>query len=115
MAVANVQQQKGGAACGLYAVSNTIALCFGEDPLTLRWNHEVMGTNLMRLFVDRDFATFLASTSKQRDPPIEKYLFEWVCWVHCHCASPDDGKLMGQCKKCKRWFHMQRLRAGKFL
>ena len=105
MAVANVQQQKGGAACGLYAVSNTIALCFGEDPLTLRWNQEVMGANLMRLFVDRDFATFLASTSKRRDPPIEKYLFEWVCWVHCHWASPDDGKLMGQCKKCKRWFH----------
>ena len=105
MVVVNIQQQKGCAACGLYAVSNTIALCFGKDPLTLRWNQEVIGANLMQLFVDRDFTKYLASTSKERDTPIQKYLFEWVCWVHCHCASPDDGQLMGECKKCKRWFH----------
>ena len=66
MVVVNIQQQKGCAACGLYAVSNTIALCFGKDPLTLRWNQEAIGANLMQLFVDRDFTKYLASTSKER-------------------------------------------------
>jgi hypothetical protein len=105
MLVTNVQQQKGGSACGLFAIANTTALCFEMDPLTLRWNQDSLGPSFMRLFVDRDFDLFLTSTSKKKDVPIRKFLFEWVCWIHCHCALPDDGELMGRCKKCKRWFH----------
>ena len=105
MVVTNVQQQKGGSACGLFAISNIIALCFGMDPITIKWNQDILGPSLMRLFVDRDLESCLKSTSKHKDAPIRKFLFEWVCWAHCHCALPDDGNLMGKCKKCKRWFH----------
>ena len=41
----------------------------------------------MRLFFDRDFATFQASTSKQRHTPIEKYLFEWVLSASSLCLA----------------------------
>ena len=75
------------------------------DPLTLKWNQEILAPSLMRLLVDRDFTSYLKSTCRKKDAPIRKFLFEWVCWTYCHCAMPDDGNLMGQCKKCKRWFH----------
>jgi hypothetical protein len=107
MVVTNVQQQKGGSACGLFAISNTIALCFGKDPLMLKWNQGMLGPTLMRLFVDRDFPSYLKSTSQHKDTPIRKFLYEWVCWVHCHCAMSDDGELMGKCKdpewKCRNF------------
>ncbi|CAB4004958.1 Hypothetical predicted protein [Paramuricea clavata] len=52
MVVTNVQQQKGGSACGLFAISNTIALCFGKDPIMLKWNQGMLGPTLMCLLIE---------------------------------------------------------------
>ena len=43
MYIANIQQQGGGSACGLYAIAYTTALCFGRDPMLLKIKPEYLG------------------------------------------------------------------------
>jgi hypothetical protein len=105
MYVANVQQQRGGSACGLYAITYTIALCFGRDPMLLKIKQESLGPVLKECLAKQDLTSFLSLVSKPKDSPINQVLYEWVCWVHCHCKMPDNGELMVHCTKCKRWYH----------
>ena len=107
MYVANVQQQKGGNDCGLFSIANAVALCFGIDPTTLKINQHTLSRVLIDCLYDQDFSSFINQVSRPKNPPLQKYLFEWVCRVHCHCTMPDDGQLMVSCRKCKRWFHSQ--------
>lgn len=46
--VHNVQQQKGGVDCGLFAIANATALCFGKDPSGLCYEQHQMREHLLK-------------------------------------------------------------------
>ena len=42
-----IPKQSGSNDCGLYAIANAAALCFGKDPAALRFNQALMRLHLV--------------------------------------------------------------------
>ena len=102
--VDDIQQQKGGNDCGLFAIAFATLLCVGRDPVKERFNQQIMCEELLKSF-EEDMTLFVGkacSTSHKKDTEI---LDEWRCPVHCHSRMPDDGNEMVLCVDYKRWFH----------
>ena len=79
----------------------------------LKIKQESLGPALKNCLTKQDITSFLGLVSKPKDSPINQILYEWICWVYCHCKMPDDGELMVYCTKCKRWYH-RRCEQGDF-
>ena len=103
--VHDVQQQKGGNDCGLFAIAFATLLCVGRERGKERFDQKILRKELVKSFEDEDIASFVeraCSTSNKKETEI---LYEWCCPVHCHNRMPDDGNEMVFCIACKRWFH----------
>ena len=48
--VASIQQQRGGADCGLFSIAVCTALAMGQDPTLLRWRQNKMREHLSKMF-----------------------------------------------------------------
>ena len=48
--ISNVQTQKGGAGCGLFAIANMIALPHGIDPLLVQYDQSKLRVHLIACF-----------------------------------------------------------------
>ena len=54
----DVQRQRGGSDCGLFAVAFAASLCMGSDPHTERYNQPVMREHLAQCFEARKITPF---------------------------------------------------------
>ena len=68
----NVQQQKGGSDCGLFAIANATTLCYGEDPVTFEYNQEAMRAHLLKAIELKALVQFPAGENDEKD---EKKVF----------------------------------------
>ena len=107
MLVEEIQQQVGGDDCGLFAIAFAVMLCFNEDPCKATYDQNIMRRDLVASFEATDIEKYKTSVATLDNCKQPKVLYEWTCQVHCSCRRPDDGKEMGECIKCKVWFHKE--------
>ena len=106
MRVVDVQQQRGGRDCGLFAIIFAVALCLGKDPIQSVIKQTMLRKALTDCFEQKDISTLLDSVSFKPNPGnTNRILYQWVCKVLCHCRMPDDEELMVPCSSWKQWYH----------
>ena len=103
--VEDIQQQRGGSDCGLFAIAFAAVVCLGKQPPLADYKQDLMRKELVRAFENKDTLTYVNNvvTFDVRDGAY--VLFEWNCRVYCHCLMPDDGQQMVKCTACNRWYH----------
>ena len=104
MCVLNVQQQKGGDDCGLFAIAYAALLCLGKSPVPFHYKQEAMRPALVKSLEEGDIATFMDVVTTPKEVE-QEVLYQWVMRLYCRCRSPDDGKEMQQCSRCHIWYH----------
>ena len=99
--IMDIQQQKGGSDCRLFAIAN--ALCHGTDPSCIVWKQSEMRKHLhycitqgqLDLFPHDIIVYYKEGRIKlQHNIPL-----------YCHCRQPDTNEAMIQCGTCKKWYH----------
>ena len=106
MRVVDVQQQRGGRDCGLFAIIFAVALCLGKDPIQSVIKQTMLRKALTDCFEQKDISTLLDAVSFKPNPSnTNRILYQWVCKVLCHCRMPDDEELMVPCSSCRQWYH----------
>ncbi|XP_078363679.1 uncharacterized protein LOC144647853 [Oculina patagonica] len=86
-------------------------LCFNEDPCKATYDQDVMREELVKSFEEMDIVRYKTNVVTNDNSKQPKILYEWTCSVHCSCRRPDDGSEMGECSKCKVWFHKECVKA----
>ena len=98
----NVQQQRGGSDCGLFALAFITAVCHGDDPTSLYFDQENMRSHLITSIESGEATPFPVIKKQTR----RKRLVDTVhINLHCVCRLPDNGTPMIKCDECLGWFH----------
>lgn len=99
----NVQWQKGGSDCGLFAIAFATSVCLGNDPAALLYSQPQMRNHFLSCIDTEEITDFpqRSSTRRARNNQADTELIS----VFCVCRLPDDGELMVQCSQCKEWYH----------
>lgn len=63
----NVQFQKGGSDCGLFAIATATAICHGQNPLQFEYNQAFMREHLLKALL-RDESPSFISCRKDKNP-----------------------------------------------
>eukprot|EP00794_Sanderia_malayensis_P018520 gene18520-20378_t len=105
MCVVDVQQQKGGVDCGLFAIVFAAALSLGKSPIKATIQQDMLREALVHSFEMREISHLVDSALVPSTADTKPVMFHWNCKVYCHCRMPDDGKLMVPCNLCRQWFH----------
>ncbi len=97
----NVQTQRGGSDCGLFAIAFSVSLCNGEDPRTTAYFQGTFRKHLLKCFEEKKLSLF---PSRRKVP--KGSLDERVVTVplFCVCRLPEEGKMVA-CDACGEWFH----------
>ena len=106
---ANMQYQRGGSDCGLFAIATACAICNGEDPTSLSFDQTQMRQYLIHALETRELLTF----PSQHRSVKERFTHHEKLRVFCVCRLPEDGKTMVQCKVCNEWSHHNCVRIHK--
>ena len=96
--VMNIQQQKGGSDCGLFAIANATALCH-----CIVWKQSEMRKNLHYCITQGQLDLFprdIIVHAKEGRTKLQHNIP-----LYCHCRQPDTNKAMIQCGTCKKWYH----------
>lgn len=100
---ADMQKQKGGSDCGLYAIAVATSLCFGILPQDFAWEQGKMRHHLSMCFQQGDLSLFPQSSMVRQHQG-----HHWLekVEVFCHCRQPfTENVFMVQCDNCQDWFH----------
>ena len=98
----NVQKQRSGSDCGLFALAFIIAVCHGDDPTSLYFDQENMCFHLITNIESGEATPFPVIKKQTR----RKRLVDTVhIELHCVCRLPDNGTPMIKCDECQCWFH----------
>ena len=98
----NVQKQRGGSDCGLFALAFITAVCHGDDPTSLYFDQENMRSHLITSIESGEATPFPVIKEQTR----RKRLVDTVhIELHCVCRPPDNGTPMIKCDECLCWFH----------
>ena len=101
--VANIEQQKGGSDCGLFAIANATALCFGLDPVCLSWSQTHMRQHFLQCLDNKSMEVFPhIAVGRDTKPPILK---QFLIPLHCYCRQPEGPDAMVECGTCLEWYH----------
>ena len=98
----DVQWQKEGSDCGLFAIAFAFSLCCGIDPTTVRFEQEKMRPHLIKCLETKTCSMFLSNPIRKKAKYVEKC--ESIS-IYCSCCLPNDGKPMVQCCQCLNWYH----------
>ena len=112
-AAQEVQQQKDGSSCGLFAIAYLVELLFGNDPRRATFDETKMRPFLKEcLEKDIFLSTFpkksvAATHSLSIDPLVHSVP------VYCHCRMPYNKKhcegkpelQMAECDRCNNWYN----------
>jgi hypothetical protein len=103
--VVNVQTQHNGNDCGVFAIAFATTLAYGGWPVSTTYT---VSENMMRLHLSSCFQSGSIEPFPSRPNHLRKaptYSKTLSIPLYCVCRSIDDGQLMVQCDRCKRWFH----------
>ena len=89
--IMNVQLQKGGNDCGLFAIAITTTLSNGGNPVDMAYNQGKMRDHLITGFERNQLLPFPSNTRKRRGRQVIR-MEELL--VFCVCRLPDDGRLI---------------------
>ncbi|KAI6648271.1 Calcium-responsive transcription factor [Oopsacas minuta] len=107
VALAPIQQQRGGADCGLFAAAVCLTIATGGDPTQVYWKQSRMRSYLTDCFNSEILIPFPKIESIVLRSRLTTNLGTYLkikLWCLCHlpsCAS----KNMIECPKCLKWFH----------
>jgi len=97
-----VQQQRDGSSCGVFALAFTHTLAEGKDPSSLEFPGEIdLQNHLFQCIIAKKMAPFYTRQALYKPGKMMKSIFR----IYCTCCLPDSGNEMVQCNKCKEWYH----------
>ena len=100
--VMNVQQQKGGNDCGVFAVAFATSLVFGQCPTHRQYTQKQMRCHLVQCLENKEMISFPSRKVNL------KYLSEirnsYSLLVICTCHEIERDTQI-QCDRCQMWYH----------
>ena len=97
-----VQQQKDGSSCGLFALAFACTLAEGKDPSRVVYpDGSTMRSHLLKCILGEETISFRTGPSLDRPGPPLKSFFK----IYCSCRLLDRGDDMILCDTCKEWYH----------
>ena len=106
---ANMQYQRGGSDCGLFAIATACVVCNGDDPTSLHFEQPLMREHLLKALESKKLSPF---PSQHRRVAISQTREE-ILEVFYVCRMPNDGKTILQCSACQEWYHCNCVRVQK--
>ena len=97
----DVQQQTGGADCGLFVLAFANTLCAGAIPERMMYNQHALRSHFLDCLIKKEISNFPADTiMRVPSKPLLK-----TFQVYCLCRLPDIGYGMIKCSQCLERFH----------
>ena len=93
-----VQQQHGSVDCGLFVITNSVALCFGHEPNKLIFRYDKLRSHLVSCLESGQFTMFPLDVNVRQKKKTQKR-------VYCTCRRAHDGSPMIRSTYCNEWFH----------
>ena len=91
-----VQQQHGSVDCGLFAIANIVALCFGYEPNKILFRQDRIRNHLFSCLEAGQFSLFpFDVNTRPKRNKTQKIR------VYCTCRHPHDGTKMIKCVNCE--------------
>ena len=102
-----IQQQRGGADCGLFAAAVCLAVTNGDDPALVRWKQNRMRSHLSGCFNNELLTPFPTTESKILRSKMSTHSrseFKIKLWCLCNLPSYAFANMV-ECPKCLNWYH----------
>ena len=97
-----VQQQRDGSSCGVFALAFAHTLAEGKDPSNLDFPDEVgLRNHLFKCIIHKKMAPFYTKQALYKPGKAMRSIFR----IYCTCRLPDSGDEMVQCRNCNEWYH----------
>ena len=96
-----VQQQRGAADCGLFAIAFSTDLAFGEDPTKISYEQTKLRDHLLKCLENEEMEQF----PRAKQPAATNVRTFATIPVYCVCRMPETLDNMVECEACVRWFH----------
>ena len=91
-----VRQQHGSVNCGLFAIANIVAPCFGYEPNKILFRQDRMRNHLISCLEAGQFSMFpFDVNTRPKRNKTQKIR------VYCTCRHPHDGTKMIKCVNCE--------------
>ena len=100
-----VQQQKGSADCGLYAIAFAVHAACGDDVMNLEFDQAQMRSHLLECFRKKELVQFPTTTTRKHSQCSSHFPYREV-EVFCSCQMPESYGDMIQCDNCEKWYHI---------
>ncbi len=105
----DVQRQRDGNDCALFALANATTLCFGGDPHVTSYVQDDLRAHLSQCFETGCMSTF-PTPDRPRRLGRQRVINSKTVDVFCTCRLPwnrYDHELgpLAQCQLCKEWYH----------
>ena len=103
--IMNVQSQKNGSDCGVFAIAYATELAYGRDPIHCQWKAGVLRRHLMTCLEDQTITQFPLE-KERRTTMSNRIRKSHEEDIHCTCRMPyDKQRDMICCENCNRWYH----------
>lgn len=113
VSIMNVQKQKDGFNCGLFAIANATALAFKLNPSEFVYDQSDLRAHFLLCCRNRKIEPFpsIQSRKSRNWRPSSFYR----CPLFCNCRMPfseddigfpDRFRTIVECKGCKNWYHI---------
>ena len=106
--VVPIQQQRGGANCGVFAAAVCLSVATGEDPANIRWRQAHMRMHLKQCIESENVTPFptIRKPNRTTCQEPESLMTSFFIELWCVCKLPQYAfQHMVECSKCERWFH----------
>lgn len=101
--IPSCKQQIGSNDCGLFAIANATAVCFGFNPSHCVWKQNKMRPHLARCMKNGKMEMFPHDVCQ-----LTSDVYTTTFDVFCHCRLPYvEGDSMIECNHCKSWYHRE--------
>ena len=112
--VMNVQRQRGGSDCDLFALAHATSLCNGSDPTEISYDQSKMRKHLVAAFDECRLREF----PRSRDRVVRTAIICKISTkVYCPCRKPKRGLMVAcdgkKCPKKDEWYHPDCVGLGK--
>ncbi|PFX16880.1 hypothetical protein AWC38_SpisGene18817 [Stylophora pistillata] len=97
-----VQQQKGNSDCGFFAIAFATTLCFGRDPVEMKYDQPLLRVHYIKCLESLKMTPF---PTPDKRVPMLKSVSKAVGPIYCTCKTPDDGEHYMECYMYHEWFH----------
>ena len=96
------QKQRGSSDCGLFCITNAVAVANGVDPNTVSWHQDSMREHLCECFEQKKIEMFPHDLKQAPNAALQSH---YVVSIYCICLKHIPGAQMVHCTVCENWFH----------